>query len=225
MNRAAPSVLVSAPSAKEVPPARDGLVFGARSSPPAILPFVGPPPSPAMCSQMCPPSSGVFVNRAASPVLVSALSAGEVPSPEAFFLGERSSPRYSSFRGPAPSPAGFPLTKRPPSRGLFRERGDTPCARFSIFRRECAAREGLVFGKRSSPRYSSFCGPAPSPAMCSQANVSLRRGPPRATKVQQLLIFGVPRFFGGAVPGGRQALASTPPCQVVLPDFPRIFGS
>ena len=47
-------------------------------------------------------------------------------------------------------------------------------------------------GERSSPRYSSFCGPAPSPAMCSQANVSLRRGPTRATKVQQLLIFGVP---------------------------------
>ena len=57
-------------------------------------------------------------------------------------------------------------------------------------------------GERSSPRYSSFCGPAPSPAMCSQANVSLRRGPPRATKVQQLLIFGVPPSPGEAAQGG-----------------------
>ena len=72
---------------------------------------------------------------------------------------------------------------------------------------------GPGFWERPSrPRYSSFCGPAPSPAMCSQANVSLRRGPTRATKVQQLLIFGVPPSPGEAAQGGGGLLpAATQP--------------
>ena len=77
-------------------------------------------------------------------------------------------------------------------------------------------------GERSSLRYSSFCGPAPSPAMCSQANVSLRRGPPRATKVQQLLIFGVPPSPGEADQGGSGLLPAAGEPGVVSrfsPDF------
>ena len=45
----------------------------------------------------------------------------------------------------------------------------------------------------SRPRYSPFRGPAsPSLAVFPAAKRRLYQGPPRATKVQQLLIFGVP---------------------------------
>ena len=101
----------------------------------------------------------------------------------------------------------FPLSGRvprgqaAPSRGLYCEQGSTPCAHFSTFRRERPTRDGLVFGERSSPRYSSFSAfsalailsfmaPPPS-SRVPPTKRCLCRGPPRATKVQQLLIFGL----------------------------------
>ena len=63
---------------------------------------------------------------------------------------------------------------------------------------------GPGFWERPSrPRYSPFRGPAsPSPAVFPAAKRRLYQGPPRATKVQQLLIFGVPPSPGEAAQGG-----------------------
>ena len=147
---------------------------------------------------------GVCFVSGAALLLSLAPSVGEVASLGTAF-GGRGLPRprtFSLFRPRFPSPTVCPKTVAPVLGDFCEWGGDTPCARLRTFRHVCAARDGLVFGKRSSPRYSSFCGPAPSPAMCSQANVSLRRGPPRATKVQQLLIFGVPPPPGEAGQGG-----------------------
>ena len=196
------------------------------------------------------PSPRPFVNRAASPVRAYALSARSAPSGTAWFLGAAPTLGYSPFRGPAPSPSGFPLTKRPPSRGLFRERGGVPCARFSTSRRGGLPGTACFFERSDrSPPFSLSCSPpvcpktlAPVPWSFSVSRAApsvLRsalsavggppgaagafppsdrrlflppsspvppcpphRGPPRATKVQQLLIFGVPPSPGEAAQGG-----------------------
>ena len=80
--------------------------------------------------------------------------------------------------------------------------GRHPLCSFQHFPPGVRRSGGPGFWGSDHPPYSPFRGPAPSPAMCSQANVSLRRGPPRATKVQQLLIFGVPPSPGEAAQGG-----------------------
>ena len=126
-----------------------------------------------------------------------------MPFPGQAFLGERD----RAFLLLAPCSRPLSAAGERPSPQAFCEQGSTFCARFGTFRPggrhplcsfqhfppgvRRSGRPGF-WERPSRPRYSSFCGPAPSPAMCSQANVSLRRGPTRATKVQQLLIFGVP---------------------------------
>lgn len=110
---------------------------------------------------------------------------------------------HSPFFGHASPLQPCAQKRRPLYLGIFVNGGATPSVLVSALSAGSAPLGRAWFlGERSSPRYSSFCGPAPSPAMCSQANVSLRRGPPRATKVQQLLIFGVPPSPGEADQAG-----------------------
>ena len=121
------------------------------------------------------PRTGAFFVSGTAFLLSLAPSVGEVASLGTAF-GGRGLPRprtFSLFRPRFPSPTVCPKTVAPvlgdfcewggaPCARFSASRpgGDTLCARFSTFRRECAAREGLVFGERSFlPRYSSFCDP------------------------------------------------------------------
>ena len=166
--------------------------------------FLPPAPklSPPERCRRAPISPGFFVNRAALPVRVYALSAGSAPLGRAWFLGATlQAPLFSLSWPRFPLSGRVPRGQAAPSRGLYCEQGSTPCAHFSTFRRERPTRDGLVFGERSSPRYSSFSAfsalailsfmaPPPS-SRVPPTKRCLCRGPPRATKVQQLLIFGL----------------------------------
>ena len=192
-------VLLWAPSAGEA--YQGQLVFCEKSarSPPFVLSC-----SPPCAQKRRPPHWGAFCEwGGASCARFSTFRQRGLPGAACFFERSARSPPFSL----SCSPPVCPKTAAP-ALGLFAS-GAALLLVSTLSAEDAPLGTAWFLGERSSPRYSSFCGPAPSPAMCSQANVSLRRGPTRATKVQQLLIFGVPRFFGGAVPGDGGLLPAT----------------
>ena len=122
--------------------------------------------------------------------------------PGAAFLSGPLVPRHSSFRALPPC-----AQKRwPPYWGLFVSRaappalGSVPHAPgatppvlvLALSAEDAPLGRAWFLGERSSPPILPFAAPPPSPAGFPAAKRRLYRGPPRATKVQQLLIFGVP---------------------------------
>ena len=123
VSRAAPPVLVSAPSAGEVP-SPEALFWGSGHPPWAILPFVAPLPLQPCAQKRWSPYWGLFVSGAAPPVLLWAPSAGEVAPPGTACFFERSarSPPFSLSCSPpvcpktlAPVPWSFSVSRAAPS--------------------------------------------------------------------------------------------------------------
>ena len=135
-------------------------------------------------------------------MLVLALSAKEVPpARDGLVFGARSSPRYSPFCDPFLLSGRVPPNQAAPSRGLFCERDSAPLCSVQHFPPR-VARPRRFFGGAVTPPILPFAAPPPSLAVFPATKRRLYRGPPRATKVQQLLIFGVPPSPGEAAQGG-----------------------
>ena len=88
--------------------------------------------------------------------------------------------------------------------GIFVNGGATPSVHvYALSVKGSPVRDGLVFGSDPpGPAILPFVAPPPLQPCASPTSGPLRRGPPRATKVQQLLIFGVPPSPGEADRGG-----------------------
>ena len=133
-----------------------------------------PPPGP---KQKGCPSPGPFVDRAAPPVLVSALSA-KGSSPEALFWGSGHPPwAILPFVVPPPlQPCASP-TSGPLAAVFFVNRAASPVRVSALSAGSAPLGRAWFLGERSSfPRYSSFLGLSPSPAVCISNKRPPRRG-------------------------------------------------